>query len=214
MEENVVKNEVTNNNSNKNVIIAVLIMIIIALISVVIYFVFIKKDDKPVNNENKEQQETINQNSEEKDIIIKKENYTEYKNNLKKYSDVNINENDDSGFLQYSISQCEVELLDDGTIKITKDDNTSVTLSNITNGKALQGDSGYFYILLDNGEVYYYDSERFYDGNYTAIKLKNISNITKFVKSGYCVKEENFCVDELGIVDKDDMYIELESLIP
>ena len=133
MEENVVKNEVTNNNSNKNVIIAVLIIVIIALISVVIYFVFIKKDDKPVNNENKEQQETINQNSEEKDIIIKKENYTEYKNNLKKYSDVNINENDDSGFLQYSISQCEVELLDDGTIKITKDDNTSVTLSNITN---------------------------------------------------------------------------------
>ena len=230
-EEKMVKkeNEVTNmnNSNNKNGIIAVLVVIIIALIGAVVYFAFIKKDDKPADNNggNNQQQENNNQNNsgnegndipkiDEKEIAIKKINYTEYKNSLKKYNDVRIEENDNNQLLQYSIWHSEVELSSDGKVKIVGEDKQAVMLSNISNGKAIQGGDGYFYILLNTGDVYYYDNSRYSDGIYTAIKVKGISNISKFVESSYCSKLEKFCVDDMGIVDENGMYIELESVMP
>ena len=229
-EEKMVKkeNEVTNMNDskNKNGIIAVLIVIIIALIGAVVYFAFIKNDDKLVdNNGNNQQQQNNNQNNsenegndileiDEKENAIKKINYTEYKNSLKKYNNVRIEENDNNQLLQYSIWHSEVELSSDGRVKIVEKDKQAVMLSNISNGKAIQGGDGYFYILLNTGDVYYYNNSRYSDGIYTAIKVEGISNISKFVESSYCSKLEKFCVDDMGIVDENGMYIELESVMP
>ena len=234
MEDNLVKNEnevvnTSNNPNSKNVIIAVLVVIIIALIGAIVYFAFIKKDDKPVNNneENNQQQENNNQengsnekniisNDEEMEIEINKISYNEHKDSLNKYKDLQIEENDNGQFLQYAIWNSIVELSSDGKVKITEENKPAVSLFNISSGKAIQGgvSDGYFYILLENGEVYYYDNSRYSDGIYTAVKLKDINNISKFVQISYCSKTDNLCVDEVGIVDKNDMYIELVSVIP
>lgn len=223
MEENIIKKDM--DDSNKNVIIAILIVIIVALIGALVYFVFIKEKPTDNNGGNNQQQENNNQggsenkgndvsNIEYREIEINKINYTEYKNDLNQYEDIRVEENDDNKLLQYSIWNSEVKLTSDGKVQIVEEGKTAVQLSNISNGKAIQGGDGYFYILLNNGDVYYYESARYSDGNYTAVKVKGISDISKFVESSYCSKEEQLCANAMGVVDKNDMYIELESLIP
>ncbi len=209
---------------HKNLIIGILIVLVIALAAGNAYFAFIKKEEKPVNNGNENKQE---EKKEEIEVPKEETKYQAYKYDemIKKYVDYNGKEskyeiNNKKLPIEITISVDKnyvITLAKDGSISIKEKgkDKTKKTITNIK--KAISIDSidkniGRFYIILDNGDLYTYELDDFENKKYEATKIDEVKEATKFVSIKYCPVKDSGCDSFLGVLDKNNMYIEIDNI--
>ena len=227
-EENLVKREngvvnTSNNSNNKNGIIAALVIIIIALIGVVIYFAFIKKDDKPVDNNgsNNQNNEIVDNSKYEDNTEYKAMNFDDFIKKMRadstikdvKYEFHDVVQNYEYEQLDNYYDDILVKLTQDRKINLAYNDGKNITISNVSNVKDYVSVlmDNQMYIITDNGDVYKFfprDDEH----EDKAIKIINVKNADKFVFVSYSYNDALYISTGLGIVDKNNNYIELVDI--
>ena len=200
----------------KNILIGILIGIIVLLIGVCIYLVFFKKEDVK-----KDTQKLMCECNDITENVVENVKY--------KPIDFSIIESDINRDASYEISNPKlpktlsistydenlnqkyitVTLSKEGIITIKQEGKDNIIVSDVNNVMDIEQCAGEvfgnFYILLNNGDVYEYKFV-----NNKVIKIDEIKDATKFVKIDFCYYQAG-CDMLLGIIDKNDKYIELNS---
>lgn len=213
----------------KNIEIVVLSIIIVALLGALIYLLFIKRDEKTAdnnvsNNQQQQNNDQIQQNNSDNENQVntkyKAVDFDEMINSLKK-DDSNASYEITTDVLPRELdikpmdNNYHVVLSNDGRVTIKKENGTSITISNISNAKNIDYCNDMYvrlFILLNNGDVYEYELDDFDNGKYTATKINEIKDATKFVKLSWSNCTECGGNINLGVIDKNNKYIELDSL--
>lgn len=226
-------NQVNTNNSNVNqqapnntnkVVFVLMTLIIVGLVGYIVYTKFIRKDDKPEPKPNNTQEQENNNSNNQNENSGTNENakYTAYDfdevvTNMKKNLHFEYEITSDVLPRELDIipmdEKYHIVLSTDGKITIKKGENNSVYL-NISDVKNIDYCNDMYvrlYILLNNGDVYEYTLEDFDNGKYTATKINEIKNATKFVKLDWADCDECGGNINLGIIDNNNKYIELDS---
>ena len=142
--------------------------------------------------------------------------YEKIKNELKKYDpSYDVSEN--------KIKEISLNPTDDvykfvlspnGKVTVSKNDGKSIPISNINNAINIENCidlSSHVYILLSNGDVYEYEVNNIDNQKYMATKIYAIKNAAKFVKISYARCQNCGGDILLGVLDKNNQYIELDS---
>lgn len=142
--------------------------------------------------------------------------FDEVKNRLKQYDPaIEIIENKPKEISFSPMSDTYKYVLSaDGKVKASKNDGKGVAISNISNAVSIDyiNDlSGHVYILLSNGDVYEFYADELEENNYVANKIRAVKNGEKFVKISYGRCKECGADMYLGVLDKNNLYTELDS---
>ena len=189
------------------------------MILVGMYFWFVNYDTPVQNNlkPNNEQESTTKDDEiSEDDDKYKRTNFDELIKSLKAY---NVNYKFNENFpdvINYDFNKnMQVILSENGKVSIKEEGKEEVFISNVSDAKRIEGfDPILFrvYILLNNGDLYLYDLNDFYNGKYTAIKMEGVKNATKFVSINYAIDSHAGADALFGVIDKNNIFIELDGI--
>lgn len=200
------------NDKNKNLLVILVMILLIAAVSAYVYLTYFQKDGN--NQKDNNQQEIVDNNEIEDDY--NRFNFEEFKETTKDYDNEYVDNkvelpkvlNDEN----FSSKGYTVTLNEDGTITVSKVGIEGIELLNITGAididREFEGND--FYILLADGSVYHYDMiDNYENENYYAEKLDKISDATEFAYISVCNKDKVACESVFGVVDKNNIFIEL-----
>ena len=206
-------------NQKKNILIGVLVGIIFIL---VVFLIFRKEEVKTFNNGN--------ENNEIENEIIKEKKYNDIdfdelvknlKEDDKKYETSSSYEKNDvielpkTLNISYNNKEYIITIDSDGVLKVndkildTEDSHALIdtaldvaSISNEYNSK--------IFVLMTDGDVYEYSLENFDKGNTSIKRIDEVRDAYRFVKITKCYKEAG-CDMLLGVIDKKNQYIEIDS---
>ena len=215
---NRVNENITQESKNNNKTIGIVMLVIgLLLVGFAGYKLFIEKPetDKPKNDNTQEQENNENNVKEEK---YKAYDFDEVVANMKKNIYFEYEYTSDELPREIEVTPMTdkyvITLSNDGKVTIKKGDNESIEISNISNAKNIDFCNYVnvtIYILLNNGEVYEYNLDNLDKNNYVATKINEIKNATKFVKLDWADCTECGGNTNLGVIDNNNKYIELEG---
>ena len=217
-ESNNVEQEKKNNSKTIGIVVLVIGLLLVCFAG---YKLFIEKPepDKPKDDNTQEQGNNKNDdNGTQENEKYKAYNFDEVVANMKR--NIRFEYEITSGELPRELDitpadeKYHVVLSSDGKVNIRKGESDSVTLS-ISDVKNIDYCNDMYvrvFILLNNGDVYEYTLEDFDDGKYVPTKINEIKNATKFVKLDWADCTECGGNVNLGIIDNNNMYIELDSV--
>ena len=207
------KNNDKKTNTTLVIIIVILLILIILLSTGVINFKSDKYDNYEPNNEvtnnndnkqNDEKEENTDNTEENGDNNNTEVNEVE---DLSEYWLVN-----DDILTQEKTTDLTFKITDNGKISI----NNSKNIDNITNAKSIKlfsppAPDSILYILTKDGKLYKYESSEYENGNYTATKMDNYSNIENILTYQKRSTEPKGGCDYIFVADKNGKHYELDS---
>lgn len=208
MENNENLNNQVNNSNNKTIGIVIL-LISLLLVGLAVYKLFIEKPstDKPKDD-----------NSTQESNKYKAYDFNEVVNDMKKKTYFEYEYTNDELPKEVEVTPMAdkyvITLSNDGKVAIKKGDNEPIEISNISNAKNIDFCNYVnvtLYILLNNGDVYEYELNDLDENQYNATKIEGIKNATKFVKLNWADCTECGGNINIGVIDNNNKYIELEG---
>ena len=211
---NQVNNNVANSEKPKKtngIVIAIIVVIAIIAFGKGFYDGFKEEPDKPKDNNTQE-------NGNNESGKYKAYDFDEVVSNMKKNNYFEYNYTSDELPREIEVTPMAdkyiITLSNEGKVTIRKGDNEPIEISNISNAKNIDFCNYVnvtLYILLNNGDVYEYELSDFDESKYTAKKIDEIKNATKFVKLNWADCTECGGNINIGVIDNNNKYIELEG---
>ncbi len=203
------------NNPNKilYIIITIISIIALALLGYIIYDKMFNSEEKTIGDSNNEYQDTsANVDSNDNETIQSNTGTTTCKDfEIDAKELAKIGKSDYNTIKDVYNSEYSFKLDVNGKININFENN----ISNISNAKDIilfspAGPNSYLYILTKDGDVYKYDTSGYKQGNYSADKVSNYSNIKAIIEYTTAGSNKGGC-GYIVLVDNNEKYYKLDS---